>query len=178
MSAFTIRRAAILSPEECRQLSEILVSVVAAGASVGFLPPFSMQDAETYWRNVIAPETVLLVAERDGRIIGTGQLELAMRANGWHRAEVCKVLVHPAVQGQGIGRQLMLALEHEARALGRTLLHLDTREGDHANRLYQRAGYTEAGTIPNWALDAEGTLKGTTFYYKVLEPVDAQNEMA
>lgn len=169
MSAFTIRRAESRSDDECRQLADILVRVVSAGASVGFLPPLSVEDALTYWQGAIDPATVVLLAERDGRIIGTGQLDLAMRPNGRHRAEVCKVLVHPDAQGQGLGKALMLALEDEARSLGRTLLHLDTREGDHANRLYQSVGYTEAGTIPNWAIDTEGTLKGTTFYYKVLE---------
>jgi GNAT superfamily N-acetyltransferase len=169
MSGFTIRRAESLSAEACRQLAEILIGVVSAGASVGFLPPLSLEDAEAYWRGVIKPETVLLVAERDGRIIGTGQLELAMRANGRHRAEVGKVLVDPAAQGQGIGKALMLALEAEARRLGRTLLYLDTREGDLANRLYQSVGYTAAGTIPQWAIDSDGTLTGTTIYYRVLE---------
>lgn len=169
MSAFTIRRADSLSDAECRQLAEILVGVVSSGASVGFLPPLSREEAFAYWQGVHAPETVLLLAERDGEIVGTGQLDLAMRPNGRHRAEICKVLVHPAAQGQGIGKALMLALEDEARALGRTLLHLDTREGDHSNRLYQSVGYTASGTIPGWAIDSDGTLKGTTFYYKVLE---------
>lgn len=168
MSAFTIRRAESLADAECGQLAEILVGVVAAGASVGFLPPLSLEDARDYWQGVIGPGTVLLVAEREGRIIGTGQLELAMRPNGRHRAEVCKVLVHPEAQGQGLGKALMLALEDEARSMGRTLLHLDTREGDHSNRLYQSVGYTAAGTIPGWAMDSDDALAGTTIYYKVL----------
>lgn len=176
MSAFTIRRVETLTAGECRQLAEILVSVVASGASVGFLSPLAMADAEAYWRGACGPATVLLVAEREERIIGTGQLDLAMRANGRHRAEIGKVLVDPQMQGAGIGTAIMLALEVEARALGRTLLHLDTREGDPANRLYQRAGYTAAGTIPNWALDVDGTLKGTTFYFKVMEAEDGQGE--
>ena len=169
MSAFTIRRADDLSDAECRQLAEILVGVVASGASVGFLPPLSQAEAFAYWQSVTGPATVLLLAERDGRIVGTGQLDLAMRPNGRHRAEVCKVLVHPDAQGQGLGKALMLALEDEARTLGRTLLHLDTREGDHSNRLYRSVGYTAAGTIPGWAIDSDGTRRGTTFYYKVLE---------
>jgi ribosomal protein S18 acetylase RimI-like enzyme len=178
MSRCTIRRIEAISTDERWQLSGILVAVVAAGASVGFLPPLSLEEGESYWQGVSAPDRVLLIAERDGRIVGTGQLELAMRANGRHRAEIGKVLVHPDAQGQGIGLALMQALEETARSLGRTLLHLDTREGDLANRLYQRAGYTVAGTIPNWARDADGTLRGTTFYFKVLEEQHGQSETA
>jgi len=154
--------------EQLAELAGVLIAVVEAGASVGFMPPLDEESALAYWRGVIAPDHVLLVAERNGEIIGTAQLELAMRANGRHRAEVCKVLVHPEAQGQGIGLVLMQALEAEARRLGRTTLHLDTRERYPANRLYQKAGYTQAGTIPNWARSTDGTLAGTTFYYKLL----------
>jgi ribosomal protein S18 acetylase RimI-like enzyme len=79
------------------------------------------------------------------------------------------VLVHPDAQGQGVGLAIMTALDDEARRLGRTTLHLDTREDDPANRLYQKAGFTKLGTIPNWARNSDGSLAGTTFYYKVLQ---------
>jgi ribosomal protein S18 acetylase RimI-like enzyme len=164
-----VRAVDFLSETEIGDLADLLVAVVEDGASVGFMPPLAREAAEAYWRQVIAPDHVLLVAERDGRIVGTGQLELAMRANGRHRAEVCKVLVHPDAQGQGVGLAIMTALDDEARRLGRTTLHLDTREDDPANRLYQKAGFTKLGTIPNWARNSDGSLAGTTFYYKVLQ---------
>src|SRR5215216_1639334 len=94
-----------LSSDQVVQLAEILTAVVAQGASVGFVPPLAREQAERYWRGVPKPELIRLVAERDGRIVGTAQLEMAMRANGRHRAEVNKVLVHPGCQRQGkIGR--------------------------------------------------------------------------
>ena len=169
MSSFEVRVAESLSESEIEQLSGILIAVVEAGASVGYIAPLDTGVAASYWRNVISNDHVLFIAERDGQIIGTAQLELAMRANGIHRAEVCKVLVHPDAQGQGIGSQLMNAIDAEARRLGRSTLHLDTRENDPANRLYQKAGYTEIGTVPNWARSSDGALAGTTFYFKVLE---------
>lgn len=166
--AFTIREAAGLGDREIAELAEILVAVVVQGASVGFLPPLTADAAEAYWRTGLEPGTILLVAEQDGRIAGTAQLALALRPNGRHRAEVNKVLVHPAFQRQGIGRALLEAIEVIARREGRTLLHLDTREGDPANRLYQSLGYIEAGRIPCWARSADSTLQATVFYYKLL----------
>ena len=71
---------------------------------------------------------------------------------------------HPRVM-----QRLMLALEDEARREGRRLLHLDTNESDKSNRLYQSVGYTMVGSVPNWAVGADGALHGTTFYYKVLD---------
>jgi GNAT superfamily N-acetyltransferase len=165
----TVRAADELSPVQIEQLADILVAVVAQGASVGFLPPLARDEAERYWRGLPKPGVILLVAERDRRIVGTAQLELAMRANGQHRAEVNKVLVHPDCQRQGIGRRLMAELEAVARREGRTLLHLDTREGDASNAVYLALGWTEAGRIPNWARSATGTLDATVYYFKELD---------
>ena len=168
MNALKIERVNRLSHDQIAALSRILVGVVDAGASVGFVPPLSPEDADAYWRGVLTPGCVLLIASHGGQIVGTGQLELAMRANGRSRAEVCKVLVAVEAQGQGIGKALMLALEAEARNEGRSLLHLDTNSDDKSNRLYLALGYTAAGTIPNWAIDADGVSHATTIYYKVL----------
>lgn len=164
-----VRRVEALDATQLAQLTELLVTVVEQGASVGYLPPLDPAEARAYWQGVIHPGNVLLLAERDGGIVGTAQLELAMRLNGRHRAEVNKVLVHPDAQRQGIGRALMHAIEAAARDEGRTLLHLDTREGDGSNDLYRRCGYVEVGRIPAWARSADGTLAATVYYYKLLD---------
>lgn len=168
----SIREADHLDEAEIERLAEVLTGVVEAGASVGFLPPLSQDEARAYWQGVIAPDVRLLIAKNETGIVGTAQLALAMRANGRHRAEVSKVLVHPRAQRQGIGRALMEALEPVARREGRTLLFLDTREGDHSNRLYRSLGYLEAGRIPDYARSADGSLHATVFYYKHLPPLD------
>ena len=171
--SITVREVDSLLPAQIEQLADILVAVTADGASVGYLPPLDPAEARAYWEGAVRPGTILLIAERDGRIVGTAQLEMAMKLNGSHRAEVNKVLVDPACQRQGIGRRLMEALEEVARREGRTLLHLDTREGAGSNDLYRRMGFTEAGRNPNWARSASGSLDGTVFYYKLLEcPLD------
>jgi len=169
VSQLKIERVSRLSDDEIEALSRILIGVVDAGASVGFVPPLSIDDADAYWRGVLKPGCVLLTASRSRQIVGTGQLELAMRANGRTRAEVCKVLVAVEAQGQGISKALMLALQYEARNPGRPRHHLDTKSDDNSNRLYLAMGYTAAGTIPNWAIDADGVSHATTIYYKELK---------
>ena len=56
-----------------------------------------------------------------------------------------------------------------AIADGRTLLVLDTREGDAANALYQSLGYQVAGRIPGFVRSADGHLDTAIFYFKVLD---------
>ncbi|WP_241671145.1 GNAT family N-acetyltransferase [Dankookia rubra] len=152
-----------------RRLAEILVACVAAGASVSFLPPLEMDKARGFWRkvakDVAAGGRVLLAAWLDGALVGTAQLALDMPENQPHRADVAKVLVHPAARRAGIGRALMRRVEAEARARGRRLLVLDTA-GDAAERLYRATGWQEAGTIPGFALDGHGGELATIFFWK------------
>ncbi|MGH2615384.1 MAG: GNAT family N-acetyltransferase, partial [Thermomicrobiales bacterium] len=125
-----IRRVDRLSATELDDLADLLVACVAEGASLGFHAPVAPETARDWWAGFPRTGDALLVAERNGRIVGTVQLLDAESENGAHRGEVAKLLVHPDWRRQGIARALMAALEAEARAVGKTLLMLDTREGD------------------------------------------------
>ncbi len=164
--AFTIIEVDPLETTMHHQLTELLIRVVEDGASVGFLAPLSYDEAFTYWEDVLGPGVTLWVAVQDERVIGTVQLQCAMKANGRHRAEVAKLMVDPTSRRGGIGRALMLHLEPKAKEEGRTLLVLDTREGDPSNKLYQSLGYIQAGVIPDYAISSNGELDGTVLYYK------------
>jgi ribosomal protein S18 acetylase RimI-like enzyme len=164
--AFSIIEVDPLETDIHHQLTELLIRVVEDGASVGFLAPLSYDEASAYWEDVLGPGVTLWVAVQNGQMIGTVQLQCAMKANGRHRAEVAKLMVDPASRRGGIGRALMLHLEPKAKQEGRTLLILDTREGDPSNKLYQSLGYIQAGVIPDYALSSNGQLDGTVLYYK------------
>jgi ribosomal protein S18 acetylase RimI-like enzyme len=156
------------------QLVMLLQDAVASGASVGFLHPLSDADAAAYLQGVIADvaqgSRYLLVARQNGDIIGMVQLALETKVNGLHRAEIQKLMVLRSARNQGIGRQLMECSEAQAGAQGRTLLVLDTRQGDSAEQLYRKMGYTEAGVIPKFAVSSQGTLDATVIFYKLLTP--------
>lgn len=154
------------------ELINLLQDTVSSGASVGFLPPLSEEDAHQYWSGVIQEVAegtcVLLVARDSGCIVGSVQLALATKPNALHRAEVQKLFVLQRQRRRGIGRALMQAVEQVAREYGRILLVLDTRQGDMAEQLYRKLGYREAGVIPAYARSATGTLDGTILFYKSL----------
>ncbi len=159
---------------EVPALAEVLQASVEAGASVGFVLPFPQAEAEAWWRAEVLPalaqgERRLLAARLGGRLVGTAQLALAERPNGRHRAEVAKLLVHPAARRRGVARALMRRLEALALAEGRSLLILDTREGDAAQPLYASLGYSLAGVVPGYARAPEAPrLEATAFMYKRL----------
>ena len=101
-------------------------------------------------------------------LVGTVMLDIHMAPNQTHRADVQKLLVHPDIRRRGVARRLMERLESEARAAGRTLLVLDTRAGDAAEALYRGTGWHEAGRVPDFAVNADGSLSPTVWFWKKL----------
>ena len=152
------------------QLVELLEDSVLSGASVGFLLPLAAGEIAAYWDGVLHDfeHRIVLLAIEDGQLQGSVQLELARKANGRHRAEVQKLLVHSRARRQSLGRRLMAAVEQEALAAGRTLLILDTRVGDPASKLYESMNYLFAGEIPGYVWSDDGRFAGTAIFYKNL----------
>jgi ribosomal protein S18 acetylase RimI-like enzyme len=154
------------------RLCEILIACVHDGASIGFLDPLQPADADAFWRRVgraVAGGRCLLFAAAppDGTVVGTVQLDVDTLPNQPHRATVSKLLVHPNARRRGVGEALMAGLERAAVDAGRWLLTLDTAT-DAAARLYERMGWALAGDIPDYALNPDGTLTATAFYWKRL----------
>jgi GNAT superfamily N-acetyltransferase len=155
------------------QLADVLVDCVEGGASVSFMSPFSRDSALGFFRkverSVAAGDTVLLAARLDGTIVGTVQLGLDTPPNQPHRADIQKMLVHRSARGRGIGAALMAEVEEEARRCGRWLLVLDTVPGENGHRLYLRAGWTQSGIVPDYALFPDGRPCDTAFMWKRLD---------
>lgn len=155
-------------------LTNLIKACVDDGASVSFVLPFPIADAESFWTKKVAPAVanggrVLLVASAGEKLVGSVQIDLDMPPNQHHRAEVSKLLVHPSFRRRGIARDLMARLETEVKRRGRTLITLDTRTGDKAEALYTSIGYAVAGVIPKYARDPkEDRLDATTYMYKLL----------
>jgi len=154
--------------DEVEELSKLLKTVVNDGASIGFLPPLDQKESEKYWETILAPEIILYVAKINNEVAGSIQLHLVTKPNGIHRAEICKLMTHPNFRRNGIGRSLMQKAEERAKQENRSLLVLDTREGDPSNRLYKSLDYQEAGKIPEYAISPNGSLDATVIYYKVI----------
>jgi ribosomal protein S18 acetylase RimI-like enzyme len=158
------------------ELSDLLIQVVEDGASIGFLPGLQYTDAVTYWGNVISDEVILFVAKINNQLAGSVQLQFCTKPNGNHRVEIAKLMTHPNYRRSGIGRRLMTIAEERALQEGKSLIVLDTREGDPSNLLYSSLSYHQAGKIPFYARSANGELHATIFYYKTLSRPNNKGE--
>jgi DNA-binding MarR family transcriptional regulator/ribosomal protein S18 acetylase RimI-like enzyme len=104
---------------------------------MGFDPALSI-TAYTY--ELTPPAGLLLVARLRDEPVGCGALKFHENAIG----ELKRMWVAPQVRGLGLGRSLLLALEHEAREAGMTILHLETNHTlTEAIELYRHSGYRE-----------------------------------
>jgi GNAT superfamily N-acetyltransferase len=161
------------SDGDIRGLAELLVDAVEGGAGVSFLS-LTVAEAEAWWRSLLAslsPRAMVLVARDADGIAGTVQLQPAWAPNQPHRADVAKLLVHRRARRRGIAHAMMSAIEQAASAAGFTLLLLDTCKGYDAERLYASTGWVRVGEVPGFALNPDGSVCDTVFFYKQLDPV-------
>lgn len=154
-------------------LETLLDDAVASGASVGYHHPLAPDLNRGFWDGVAqqledGAHHLLVARDRDGTVLGSVQLALCTKPNGAHRAEVQKLLVHTAHRRRGVARRLMAATEALARELGRTLLVLDTLEGNFGEPFYERTGWRRAGLIPGYTVEADGSFHATVLFYKNL----------
>jgi len=169
---FHVRR---LAPHEAvaaaPALAEVLLDCVRGGASVSFMADLTLAEAEAFWRGQAqaGDGRAILVAEDAAGVFGVVQLVPAWPPNQPHRADVAKLLVHRRARGRGAAKALMLALEDEARAMGRWLLVLDTVTGGAAESLYAGLGWAKVGVIEAFALMPDGALCATTVFSRRLE---------
>ena len=94
----------------------------------------------------LGPNVHELVAEIDGRVVGTAGL-IAFQGRMNHAGEIAHIMVHDEFQGRGIGRQLLEALLDIAdNYLGLVRVELGVYiDNESAIRLYESLGFAREG---------------------------------
>ena len=125
------------------------VELFVLGAPPGGVP--RMEDAADVGpyaaalREIDGAGGAVLVAERDGEVIGVCQLIVFrhLQAGGGLCAEIESVHVHPDHRGGGVGTALLGVAVGHARSLGcyRVQLTSNSRRED-AHRFYERLGFS------------------------------------
>lgn len=154
------------------EFAALLADAVSGNASVGFVLPLDHEGIGAFWDGIADEvergQRTLLAVWREGRLAGSVQVAPCGKANGLHRAEIQKLLVHSSARRQGLGRVLMDAAEAHARDHGCWLLVLDTRTGSAAETMYRRLGWQAMGRVPAYACDPDGAFADCTFFWKRL----------
>ena len=101
-----------------------------------YLAAFAVLDAD--------PHQLLVVADRDGTVVGTAQLSLlaGLSRRGATRAQIEGVRVAATERGTGLGTTLIEWAVNEARARGCTVVQLTSDKSRvDAHRFYERLGF-------------------------------------
>ena len=129
---------------DLERIVELLVLGAVSGAPAGIEDPTDLSPYRAALAEVQAGEGAVLVAELEGRVVGTCQLIVFrhLQRRGGRCAEIESLHVHPDHRGTGIGTTLLAAAVARARALGcyRVQLTSNTLRGD-AHRFYERQGF-------------------------------------
>ncbi|ALC19334.1 GNAT family N-acetyltransferase [Streptomyces pristinaespiralis] len=108
--------------------------------------PDDMEPYRTAYERLRSdPNQFLMVAERDGTVVGTLQLTVVpgLSRRGSTRSIIEGVRVHSSERGQGLGRQLIEWAIEESRQQNCRLVQLtsDAARTD-AHRFYEQLGFT------------------------------------
>jgi len=123
------------------------------------------------WRRHLGSDSAgILVAERDGTIIGA----VVVFFHASHRiARLYSIAVAPDARGSGLGEALLNAAETLARQRSSVSMRLEVRaDNGAAQRLYERRGYRRFGVRPDYYEDGADALR----YEKAFAPVPARSQ--
>jgi acetyltransferase len=167
-----IKSVSEVDSEVMKSLVQLLKDAVAKNYSVGFMKDSTEADFEKFWIHEISlceSENGLFVASIDKKVVGCVMITRELRANGKHRAEFRKLLVHSTVQKMGVGAALEKAATNYASEIGLKLLYLDSATTFLVEGFYEKWGWKKSGQIPKFAQNPDGSLASTWFFYKLLD---------
>ena len=137
----------LFAPADWTAVWAILEPVFRAGETYAFAPDLTEAEAHHLWIDM--PEASFVATDADGAVLGTYYLRPNHAGPGGH---VCNsgYVVADSARGRGVASALCEHSQREAVARGYRAMQFNmvasTNEG--AVRLWQRHGFTIAGTLP------------------------------
>jgi ribosomal protein S18 acetylase RimI-like enzyme len=122
------------------------------------IPETSAAQLANRWREQGLGYRELLVAERDGELVGT--VSIAETSRPWRALHLFALEVAVAARNQGVGGEMVRWVVEEARRRGKGRVFLEVRVDNPARRLYHRLGFRRVGpdfVNAYWQFNDDGT---------------------
>lgn len=151
-----------VTPELRDGICSLWADVSNAGGAVGFVPPVSAEEIRPdLLRHLTALAQgrahVMVGRDGSGEALATAFLYPNAHRLMRHWIWVYTVMVHPSLQGRGVGRALMESVADAACSFeGVRAIRLTCRGGTGADRFYESCGYKEVGRVPGAIKVADG----------------------
>lgn len=125
------------------------LDVVRANGAVGFRasdPAYQiMASAAEVVESAVAGEVHFLTARLASRVVGSLVLRQGGSETERHCGYISRVMIHPSLQGCGLGTSLLAEGAERANSMGLAQLLLSVRDGEGLSKFYQRRGWAEVG---------------------------------
>lgn len=155
-------------------LCTLWADVTNANGAVGHLPPVTVEDIRPDLLNhLVAVDSgrtrMLIGRDEHGTVAASAFLAFNTHRLKRHWCSVYTVMVHPGLQGKGYGRELMSAIEKEARGMeGITALRLSCRGGLGLEQFYVSCGYREVGRLPEAIMVSDDDFRDDVTFWLAL----------
>lgn len=107
---------------------------------------FEPITAERFSSILAEPDTIVVAAEEEGRIVGTGSLFVVNKFRGTY-GYIEDMIVDESQRGKGLGESIARKLIELGKETGVTTIELSTRPSRvAANSLYQKLGFEQKET--------------------------------
>lgn len=114
-----------------------------------------VDDSIRVWMTYQEQGATLTIADEKETPLGMAVLYVPFFQKLKHQS-LFAIVVDSAYRGKGLGTELYQALEKRAQELGIHLIHLEVYEGNPAQRLYERLGFTVYGRHHYFLKEAPG----------------------
>jgi phosphinothricin acetyltransferase len=141
-------RAPIIRPAEDSDLQAILdiYNEQVENSTATFDTETRSMEAQREWAEQFRPPYVLLVAEKDGEVVGWGCLHPFRSKPGYRFTAEDSVYVRSDSRGDGVGRTVLSALIDAATANGfHTIVARIDGENSVSVRLHEALGFEHSG---------------------------------
>lgn len=136
-----------LLPDDADALWAILEPTIRAGETYALPREMSRQQALDYW---FADRHEVLLADEDGRVLGTYFLRPNQQAGGAHVAN-CAYMTAAWAVGRGVARAMCADSLQRARQRGFTAMQFNfvVSTNERAIKLWQSFGFAIVGRLPS-----------------------------
>lgn len=132
-------------PEIHAIINEVIASTTAIYADQ---PATEAETLEWFTQKQAGRLPVIVAIDDSDQVLGFASYGAFNKKPGYRYTVEHSVHIASASRGQGLGRQLLVAIEGRAREAGKhTIVGLIDAENTASRRLHESAGYTLAGTL-------------------------------
>lgn len=144
-----------INPERASQLLRLMNRTLEEESTIGFPAPIDEETGATMMRqlnaDVIAKRRYVLVAEKEGMIVGQLILTPNSTPNHHHMVELTRGTIDRSFRGGGLALRAFQEIARKCEELGREVICLDVRAGTMAAIWWQHFGFKSYGYLADYS---------------------------